>query len=388
MTAPPTLLYLVTEDWFFWSHRRALAAAARDRGYRVVVACRMDQHGQRIRDAGFTPEPLTIARGSSSPAAAALAVREITRIYRRVRPDLTHHVSMKMCLFGAGAARLAGVRRSVNAFTGLGYLFTSESTKARVLRAGVMTALRPLYRSPGVHVIVQNRDDQALLADRGIGVEARTWLIRGSGVDVALFQPGSEEPKGVPVVTYAGRLLYDKGLAELAEAAQLLKAQGAAVRFVLVGNLDTENPQGVPEAVVRRWRDEGLFEWWGYRTDMPAVWAETTIAVLPSWREGLPKSLLEAAAAGLPMVATDVPGCRELIRDGVDGLLVPVRDARALAAGIGRLLGQRGLRQRLGAAARERACTEFADTLVIRQTLDVYERMLDDGNRNGAQRRA
>ncbi len=367
----PTVLYLVTEDWFFWSHRLSLGRAARDAGWRVVVAARMTDHVERLRAEGFEPVPLAIARGSAAPLAALRAVIAIARVYRRMRPDLVHHVGMKMCLFGTLAAVLAGLPRTVNAFTGLGYLFTADTWKARLLRVAVLAVLRPLFRRPGVHVIVQNEDDRALLTGRGVAVPDRTWLIRGAGVDVARFRP-SPEPAGVPQVTYVGRLLQDKGLAELVEAARRLQAEGRPVRVVLVGGLDGENPQGVAEAVVRGWCADGAVSWQGYRADMPAVWAETTIAVLPSYREGLPKSLLEAGACGRAIVATDVPGCRELIRHGVDGLLVPARDPAALAAAITTLLDDQALRHRLGASVRARIAAEFAEGVVNAATLAVY----------------
>lgn len=370
-----TILYLVSEDWFFCSHRLPIARAARDAGYQVVVACRVDRHGGAITTEGFKLVPLAMQRGSAGAQDALRSIAAITSIYRRERPDLVHHVGVKPCLFGTLAAVIAGVPRIVNAFTGLGYLFTAETGKARLLRQLVLGALRPLLARPGVAVIVQNRDDLRLLVDLKVADPERTVLIRGSGVDPERFRPGPP-PHGTPMVTYAGRMLADKGIGELVGAARRLRERGRPARVVLVGPSDAENPQAIKEERLRRWHAEGVVEWWGLREDMPAIWRQTTVAVLPSYREGLPKSLLEAAASGLPLIATDVPGCRELVRPGEDGLLVPARDAVALADAIGTLLADPALRARMGGNARQRVKEAFAEAVVAKETLALYRRLL------------
>jgi glycosyltransferase involved in cell wall biosynthesis len=323
----------------------------------------------------FRPLPLKIRRGSRSLVDSGATILDIARTYRRERPDLVHHVNLKMCLLGTVAALLAGVPRVVNALTGMGYLFTADTLDARVLRAIVVRLLRRLMVRDTAHLIVQNRDDLRMVLDHRLSAADRAVLIPGSGVDLRRFTPRTE-PTGIPVVTFVGRMLRDKGVRELVEAARILKHRGRAVRFVLVGPTDPENPRSLTERELTDWCAAGLVEWWGYRSDIEAVWAESTIAALPSYREGLPKSLLEAAACGLPIVATDVPGCRDLIGHRSNGLLVPPRDAVALADAVDELLRDPALRQRLGSKARIRAEQEFSEEIVAEQTLRLYERLL------------
>jgi glycosyltransferase involved in cell wall biosynthesis len=379
--AAPKLLFLVSEDWFFWSHRLPIARAARDAGFEVVVACRMDRHRDIIAGEGFRPVALDIDRGSASPARTLGMIAATTRLYRRERPDLVHHVAIQMCLIGSIAGAVTGVPRIVNAFTGLGYLVIDRSSRARRLGRVVLAVLGRLNRRRGTWVVVQNADDEACLLDSGVAVRERLVRIRGAGVDIRRFRP-RPEPAGVPMVVFVGRMLADKGLNELAEAARLLKAAGRQVRIVLVGALDPDNPAGLPEDTLRRWQSEGLLEWWGYRSDVAGIWREAGLAVLPSYREGLPKSLLEAAASAVPMVATDVPGCRELVRHGVNGLLVPARDPAALATAIATLLDDADLRRRLGDEARRTVEAEFSEEVIAAATLALYRRLLED--RDGA----
>jgi glycosyltransferase involved in cell wall biosynthesis len=369
------ILYLVSEDWYFCSHRLPIARAARRSGFEVCVLTRLNQHIEPILREGFRPLPLRIRRGSRSLLDSGATILDIARTYRRERPDLVHHVNLKMCLLGTIAALLAGVPRVVNALTGMGYLFTADTLDARILRGLVIRLLRLLMRWNTAHLIVQNRDDLRMVLAHRLADAERTVLIPGSGVDLRRFTPRME-PAGTPIVTFVGRMLRDKGVHEVVEAARILKQRGHAVRFALVGPTDPENPRSLTERELNAWLAAGLIEWWGYRSDIASVWADSTIAVLPSYREGLPKSLLEAAACGLPIVATDVPGCRDLIGHGNDGLLVPPRDATALADAVEKLLHSPALRLTLGNNARARAVREFSEEIVAEQTLRLYERLL------------
>lgn len=369
------ILYLVSEDWYFCSHRLPIARAARDAGMEVVVLTRLNDHVDVIAAEGFRAIPLRLRRGSRNPFAALSTIRQIVGAYRRDRPDLVHHVNLKMCLLGTIAALWARPPHVVNALTGLGSLFTSERMDARLLRTAVLASLRVLNRLTGAAVIVQNPDDQAMALRRQLAPAERIVLIPGSGVDIRRFSPRPPPPAGQPpVVTYVGRMLADKGLRELAEAARLLKRRSRVIRFILVGSTDPENPQSLSTEELAAWVEEGLVEWHGYCSDIPQVWAETTIAVLPSYREGMPKSLLEAAASAVPAVATDVPGCRELVVDGETGLLVPPRDAPALADAIEHLLAAPELATAMGRAARSRAEAHYADAIIAAATLELYER--------------
>lgn len=376
----PKLLFLVTEDWYFCSHRLPIARAARDAGFAVTVATRVTNHGRTITAEGFDLVPLGMKRANSNPLREIAALIEITQVYRRLRPDIVHHVAVKPALVGSLAARLAGVRRTVNAIAGLGFVFASRSFKARVLRPLISLGFRALLNGPQSRVIVQNPDDQALLVKNRLVAPERLILIKGSGVDLDRFQPVPEPPvePGKPLVAaLVSRMIWDKGVGVLVEAARLLKARGVALRVVLAGRPDPENPASISEEQLRAWRDEGIVEWMGFCDDVPGLWARSHIAVLPSWYgEGVPKSLLEAAACGRPLVAVDGPGLREVVRDGATGLLVPPRDPGALADTLQRLAEDAGLRRRLGQAARTLAEREFGEETVIRGTLELYRTLL------------
>ena len=370
----PKLLFLVTEDWYFCSHRLPLARAAKAAGYEVVVATRVSAHAEAIRAEGFKLVPIGLRRSGRNPWRELKAILEIVGIYRRERPDLVHHVALKPVLYGAIAARLAHVPAVVNALAGLGFVFASASRKARLLRPWVVGALRLSVDADGSALIMQNPDDRKMLVEAGIVKAARIRLIRGSGVDIRRFAP-SPEPAGTPLVMLPSRLLWDKGVGEFVAAAGLLRERGAEARFALVGDGDPGNPATIPEGRLRAWQAEGAVEWWGRREDMPAVLASSHVVCLPSYREGLPKVLLEAAACGRPLVATDVPGCREIVIDGGNGLLVPPRDAPALAEAIGRLIKEPGLRADMGRRGRELVEAQFSEERVVAQTLAVYREL-------------
>jgi glycosyltransferase involved in cell wall biosynthesis len=286
-------------------------------------------------------------------------------------------VALKPVLYGSLAAEIAGVPHTVNALTGLGYVFTSESIGARLLGLFIRPLLRLVLKRKKSRVILQNRDDLEWLTALGLVDPARTKLIRGSGVDTKKFKPRTApRPPGPLVAMMAARALVDKGIREFVDAGRILAERGADVRLVFVGAPDPANPGSVSEERLRRWQQQGWIEWWGFQEDMAEVWAEADIAVLPSYREGLPKTLLEAAAAGLPLVATDVPGCREIVREGETGLLVPVGDSRALADAIARLARDELFRHRLAHNVRYTAEREFSEEIVAQETLRLYKDLI------------
>lgn len=361
------LLFVVTEDWYFVSHRLPLAVAAQAAGFDVAVATRAGRQADVIRNAGIRLIPFTLSRRGGNPLREVMA---LWRLYRREKPDLVHHVALKPVMLGALAAWLARVPAQVNAVAGLGWLFTSSGRIVRLVRPVLRWTLARLLNQPHSLTIVQNPEDQSLLERSGVSA-ARLRLIRGAGVDVQVFYPVMPPPEPVCIVLVS-RMLWDKGVGEFVEAARRLTKAGVSARFVLVGDPDPANPASVPESTLRSWHGQHGVEWWGRREGMPAVLQAAHIACLPSYREGLPKSLLEAAACGLPIVTTDAPGCREVVRDGVNGLLVPVRDAAALAAALRKLIDDTELRRRMGEQSRLRAETEFGQETVIKQTLAVY----------------
>ena len=365
------LLYLVTEDWYFVSHRLALAEAARDAGYDVTVVTNVAKHGGVIRNAGLNLIPADFDRSGLNPLRDSATIAKLAAIYRREKPDVVHHVAMKPVLYGSIAARAASVPRVVNAIMGLGYVFTSESAKANILRPAVRVALRAALSAKSSRVIVQNRDDRQQLITSQLAKEADVRLIRGSGVDVPAYAT-TPPPAGRPRVILPARLLRDKGIVEFIEAARLLKHDGVDAEFVLAGAPDPLNPASLTQDEIDSYVREGVVTHLGWRDDMASVFADATIVCLPSYREGLPKALLEAAASGRAIVTTDVPGCRELVQHDVNGLLVPARDAHALAAALRRLISDPVLRGRLATAGRAMVETEFSLSRIIAETLAVY----------------
>ncbi len=370
----PRLLFLVTEDWYFCSHRLPLARAARDAGYRVSVACRVDRHGAAIEKEGFRLIATNFSRRSLNPLRELGLVRDIARVYRNEKPDIVHHVSLKPVLYGSIAARLAGVPSVVNAFTGLGYAFIARDAKGRAVRALVTRLLRFALGGLRAKTILQNDDDAATLLAAGLVKLEDLVLIRGSGVDLSVFKP-SAPPEGEPVVVLPARLLWDKGVGEFVAAARRLKASGVGARFALVGDSDPENHAAVPAQRLKEWKKEGVVELWGRREDMAAVFAASQLVCLPSYREGMPKTLLEAAASGRACVTTDVPGCRDAVRDGLTGLLVPVRDAVSLADALHLLIADPERRARMGEAGRRWAEEKFSQERVAAETLALYREL-------------
>lgn len=370
----PSLLYFVTEDWYFCSHRLPLAVAAKNRGFDVAVVTRVNQHGALIKKAGIRLIPLSISRGSKNPLGEWRTLTALFFLLRSERPDILHNVALKPVLYGALIARLANIPGVVNALAGLGHIFAVKN-RAGFIRRLVILAFRLLLKGKG-RIIVQNPDDLRLLENARATAPGQTVLIRGSGVDLERFLP-SCEPPGPPIVLLAARLLWDKGVGDFVEAAKQLKLRGINARFVLVGSPDFENHAAIPEAQLHTWLEEGLIEWWGQRPDMEKVLEASTLFCLPSYYgEGVPKVLLEAAASGRPIITTDMPGCREVVRDGVNGLLVPPKDPVALAGAIEALLKNKTLRAAMSQSSRETAVREFGVEDVIEKTLDLYQKML------------
>lgn len=365
------LLFLVSEDWYFCSHRLPPARLAALAGYKVIVATRVTNCESQIIGEGFEVIPLTLQRKGKNPISEILSVIELISIYRRTQPDVVHHVALKPVLYGSIASLFVKNVAVVNAMAGLGFVFTSRQTLARILRPIVTKMFRTLFRLSKSILILQNSDDSELLIQSGAVSGERVRLIRGSGVDVNAFVP-IDEPFGVPVVLMASRLLWDKGVAEYVDAARILIDRGCKARFVLVGSSDDENPASIPVQQIQDWVEKGLLEYWGHRSDMNDVLGMANVVCLPSYREGLPKVLLEAASCQRAIVATDVPGCREIVRDGENGLLVPPRDAESLAKALEVLLGDPLRRKAMGIEGRRMVESDFSDKSVAIATVAIY----------------
>ncbi len=368
------IIYLVSEDWYFCSHRLPLGIAAREAGAEVVVATRVNKHGPQIEAGGLRLAPIDMRRSGTNPFTDIATIRQITDLYRREQPDLVHHVALKPILYGGYAAWRTGVPAVVNAVAGMGFIFISEGLFARTIRPFVARAQRSLMNRANTRTILQNPDDVALYRE-SIGVEGeRLTVIPGAGVDIEKFAY-VPEPFGAPIAVCVSRMLRDKGIYELVAATRLLHEKGIELRVRLIGPTD-ENPASIPRATLAEWNREGIVEVVGASDDIAGEYARAHIAILPSYREGLPKSLLEAAACGRPIVATDVPGCREVCIEGETGLHVPARTVEPLAAALERLAVHPNHRPRFGENARRRAETVFAEGIINGQTLALYEKML------------
>jgi len=371
----PRLLFVVNHADFFLSHRLPIALAARERGYDVHVATMPTPAAGRLADYGLPWHELPLEVRSLNPLRDLVLLRHLCRLYKQLRPDVVHHVTIKPVLYGGLAARLTSVPAVVNALSGLGYVFLVGGLKGRMLRAGIQRVMRYALGHHNAVLILQNPDDASDFVTRRIVEKGRIVLIKGSGVDLNEFTP-SPEPGEPLLVVLPSRMLWDKGVGEFVEAARTLRKNGVVVRMALVGDIDVNNPASLTRAELEAWQREGDVEWWGHRTDMPEVFRKAHVVCLPSYREGLPRVLIEAAAAGRPIVTTDVPGCREIVRDGHNGLLVPARDGGSLAGALERLLGDRALRQRMGVAGRHMAEAEFSIEMVIDRTLTLYDELL------------
>jgi glycosyltransferase involved in cell wall biosynthesis len=361
-------------DWYLYNFRRALALALQRAGYDVLLISPPGPYGEKLRGLGLRWEPLPMQRRSLNPLRELALLWHLVRLLRRERPALVHGFTIKCAVYGSLAARLAGVPARVNAVAGMGYVFTSSQWKARLLRPVVRALLRLALGGRDARLILQNADDVALFRQAGLVDPAQVRLIRGSGVNCAQFAGISPQAPadGCTRLLLASRLLWDKGVAEYVAAIRQLRHQGRTFQALLAGTPDPGNPAAVPEATIREWVDEGLLTWLGHVDDMRGLLGSVDIVVLPSYREGLPRTLVEAAACGLPLITTDVPGCREVVSDGVDGLLVPMGNGEALAQAIARLQDDPAFARRLGEAARRKARAQFDERIVVERTMAVY----------------
>lgn len=367
------ILYFVSEDWVFLSHRLPMASAARKAGYDVHVATRANGKEDAIRSEGFSFHPLPFRRGVS-PISALATILALRQIERQINPVVIHHSSLQCCVLGAIAAAGTSIRQ-INAFTGLGYAFTSKTFDARAIRIVITALLRFFLNKRKSIALVENNDDRAALENLGIS-PARIALILGSGVDTDFYHL-LPEPDGPITVGFAGRLLSDKGIRTLVTAHRLLLERGLDVRLLIAGDIDPANPASVSQEEAENWNHEKGITWLGRISDIKTLWARSHIAALPSYREGLPVSLMEAAACGRPMVATDVPGCREIVINDRTGLLVPLEDPAALADAIEKLVKSPELRARYGNAARQFVVDKLSADVVGKAIVELYSSAQD-----------
>ncbi len=365
-------------DWYLYNFRLSLIRRLRDEGARLLLISPPGEYGEKLRAMGFDWRPLPMERRSLNPLAEAKLLLHIAGLMKAERIAIIHGFTIKPAIYAGIAGRMAGVTGRVSAVAGMGFVFISDSLKARMLRPVVRLAAWLAFGGPRARLIVQNPDDRAEFVDTRLIHPAKVHTIPGSGVDLSRFQVSSRvRAAGEPLkVLLAARMLWDKGLAEFIEAARILKSQGRDIRFLLAGLPDPGNPAACSPEDLAGWTGEGLVEHLGHVDDMPALLAEVDVVVLPSYREGLPKTLIEAAGCALPLITTDVPGCREVVTHEEDGLLVTVREHQGLVEAIARLDDDPEMRRRLGLAAREKALRLFDEQIVLARTLGVYRELL------------
>jgi len=371
------LMFVVNVDWFFISHRLPIALAARDAGYEVHVAAGITDRLAELERHGFIVHPLNIVRGATGFGSNLASLLEIYSLFRRLRPDIAHLVTIKPVLLGGIAARMARITGVLAAISGLGFVFVARGWR-HAFRQAIVGRLYSLALGARNQIVVfQNLDDLNRVSDFARLPRRNAALIRGSGVSLDSYV-NTPMPEGVPLVMMAARLLSDKGVWEFVDAARMLQDQGVPARFCLVGSIDADNPSSLTTGDFEKIRAAGHIELWGQRDDMASILSKATIVVLPSYREGLPKVLIEAAACGRAVVTTDVPGCRDAITPGVTGLLVPDRDAQALAVAIRSLLDDPHLCEEMGKAGRALAEREFDIRSVVDAHLRIYGELLAD----------
>lgn len=370
------ILYVINSLSFFISHRLQLAQAASNSGYEVHVAAPFSNETDVILKEGFCFHPLPLTRSGMKVLEEINSFMALCRLYRLIQPELVHHIAIKPVIYGGVAARLTSMPAVISTIPGLGHVFVERGSKAALLRFNVKLAYRFALAHSNSRVIFQNAEDRDKFVSWHLIDRAKTILIKGSGVDISQFSY-RPEPLGTPVVLMASRMILEKGVSEFVKAAHQLRKAGVKARFVLAGDSDPGNPTSISRTQLINWHKSGMVEWWEHCDDMPNVFAQTSIVCLPShYGEGIPKVLVEAAACGRAIVTTDIPGCRDVVVNNYNGILVPRKDPLALVSAIRRLLEDRLLRQAMGKRGREIAVEHFSLQKIVKQTLTAYNQLL------------
>lgn len=362
------ILLFANTDWYLYNFRLSLAKELRAHGHEVILVSAPGPFEPLLQESGFRWVSFPLSRQGINPFYELRTLWRLTRLYRELGPDIVHHFTIKPVLYGSTAAHILRIPGIINSITGLGHLFIDPEPVTRLLRRLASWLYRINLR--GTEVIFENPEDRKIFIEWKFIKPEQGHLILGTGVDVERFRPTARE-NDPPIVLFSSRILITKGILEYVEAIRILKKKGIHARFALAGATDTGNPASIPAEQIEAWKQAGLVEWWGWQSDMPAALARTDIFCLPSYREGVPNALLEATACGLPIVTTDTPGCRDVVTNGVNGILVPVKDAQAVADALEILINDPDLRRRMGSAGRELAIN-FSNIKINRETLAVY----------------
>lgn len=360
-------------DWYLFNFRLAYADFLREKGFEVCFLSPKGEHVQIIEEAGYRHINIEFSRKGINPLEETKTIQSIKAIYEQEKPDLVHHFTIKCDIYGSLAAKELGIKSIVNSITGLGYMFLSEKPHVKVIREVV----KRLYRKAlsGTEVIFENPDDRKLFIEMGLVGEENSHIILGTGIDTEKFIP-VPPPNSTPLTILPSRMIWDKGVGEFVEAARMIRESGIQARFALVGNNDIGNPTCIPFDQMTQWQKEGNVEWWGWQDDVATVISMSHIVCLPSYREGLPKILIEAASCGRPIVTTDVPGCREVVKDGVNGYLVPSKNAEKLKDALLKLIENEELRNEMGQASRRFAEERFSNQIVNEGIFSIYQKVI------------
>jgi len=367
------IIFFVTEDWYFFSHRLPVAMALKQAGLDVILVTRIHQHQERIEQLGIQVIPIDLKREGRNLFQEIKIIFKVAKIYHREKPDCVHHVAAKPVLYGSIAAMITRTPVYVNAFAGLGFVFLQKrQVKSILIQWGFLLAYWLIFHSKAAYAIFQNPEDKHLFESLGVVKKNRSTLIRGAGVNMSHYR-FVKAPKGPITILLGARMLWDKGIGELVTAAKFLQGEKVAFRLLLAGIPDPANPNSIHTHILEKWHNQGIIEWIGYQADMAQVLSRSHIATLPSYGEGVPKFLIEAAACGRPIVATDVPGCREIVQHNQNGILVPVKNTYALANALLKLIKDPELRKRMGACGREIVANSFSDKIVADKTMAFYK---------------
>lgn len=366
------IILFANTDWYVYNFRLSLAKELRSQGHEVIFLSAPGPFQDLLLGEGFQWVSFPLSRQGINPLYELWTLWRLTRLYRNINPDIVHHFTIKPVLYGSLAAHLLRIPGIINSITGLGHVFIDSEPVTRLLRRIASWLYRINLR--GTEVIFENPEDRKIFTEWRFIRPEQSHLILGTGVDVERFRPTAKD-NHPPIVLFSSRILVTKGVLEYIEAIRLLKEKGIQARFALAGKADAGNPASIPEEQIEMWKQSDMVEWWGWQDDMPSALAKADIFCLPSYREGVPNALLEATACGLPIVTTDTPGCRDVVTDGVNGILVPIKNAQAVADALESLIVDEELRRRMGNAGREIA-VNFSDIKVNRETLAVYNLLI------------
>ena len=373
------ILYLITEDWFFCSHFFERALAAKEKGFKIIICSKENKHKEFIENKGFDFYSIPFDRKSVNPFYELIILLRIIYLYKKISPDIVHQIAFKPIIYGSIAAKILKIKSVINAPVGMGYVFTSDSQKAFLLKPILkFLILNFLNSNRGNNrknkVIFENKDDLNYFISIGATNKYDSCLIRGAGVQLnkkVIFKRNNK----IPVIAIVSRMLKDKGVYEFVEAAKIIKNKNIVSKFILVGGIDKFNPSSIKREILQNWHDKGLVDWLGNIDNVDKVLEKIDILCLPSYREGLPKALLEGAANGLPLITTDTVGCRDVVVNEINGYLVPVKDGKRLASAMEKLIRNKKLREKMGQESYRIVSTTFSSSIIIPQTLKIYDEL-------------